>query len=285
MVFHYHFFKYAQPTEEVTSSNMPLSSVAFVIFDTDAFWTKMNVEGLGTLLSTCHEFRNELTMVKSNKEKLKEEGSLPLFIKALNIIMANTHYQYNRELSVKDAMLRFSLTMPCIVKFCRNLPEDNPYHLTETFHDFKKQYRILFTDAMTIAMERKGGLKTVAKLKVKAATAEDKRIEKMAKASSEYMEDVEVTLARMLEGIATAINILKNEEKKDYRGRITIIKSIRYEVERVQSRADWLRYVLNSPRSKSNFCLIKEATKALKHHKDVLARRYMSHSRLNSFAI
>jgi hypothetical protein len=264
---------------------MPLSLVASVIFATDAFWTKMNVEGLGALLSTCHEFRNELTWNESNKEKKKGSPPPPLFIKALNIIMANVHHQYNRELSVKEAMLRFSLTMPCIVKFCKNLPGDNPYHLSGNFHDFKNRYRILFTDAMTIAMERKGGLKTVAKLKVKAATTNDKRIEKMAKDSGEYVENVEATLARMLEGIDKAIDILKNEQNKDYRGRITIIKSIRYEVERVQSRADWLRYVLNSPRSKSNICSIKEATKALKHHKDVLARRYTSHSRLNSFAI
>lgn len=271
---------------------MNLQTVSSILFSTDAFWANMKLEGLGMIMSTCSEFRNDLIRTSNkpftqNKELVATQSSF--LSKVIASIMEGDLSRKVKELSLKEAMARFVLPMPLILKFCRALPDSSPYHIANDARGtrsaaFKERTRILFTDAFGLAMNRKGGLQTVAKLKDEAAAANTLALEKTIDSSRRYLAEVELSLERMLKGVDYAMDQLKKEQHKVSIGRNSVLKAMRHAVNRVQDKADFLRCTLNASPASKQFA-IKEATKVLKHHKEILDCRYMSNRRLNSALI
>ena len=244
--------------------------VTFALFSNDAFWMNMTVKSLGLLLSVSNEFKNELGLKQNTPEGMK---------KILELIL-NHGDPLLREITVKEAVARFALTMPSILHYCSGLPKESPFHCLK----LRGYYKIPFMVAFTLALERKGGLQKVAKLKVAKLAIQDKTTEKIVVASRSVLIKAQVNLGQMMDGISQAITTLKNVQNREkFLGRITILKTVRETILRVDAMTEWLRYVLETPQLNKDRVIIRKATKTLKDQHDTLVRRYNSHHRLGQY--
>ena len=242
-----------------------LATTSIVIFSQNAFWGNMNLEALGKIASTCKEFK---------KEVYENQASF------LKLIMDNEKSIRNKEFYVRDAMSRLSLSLPTITRFLKNLPPANTYYLPEGVR-YVRERKIPVIYAHHLAMERSGGMKTVAKLNNKAIAKYNKENEKLVNDGRAILVDAEERFAQMHNAVTNAIQRLKDENHRDIRGRVTIMKSMRHYLERVQTKADILRLHLDKKTIDRKD--IKDASKKLQNDLDGITSSFTSHRRLNTF--
>jgi hypothetical protein len=269
---------YLPGSKPVQASGISRAIVA--LFANDAFWMTMEVKTLGMLLSTSSEFRNEILLVAAPSTKKSEKQDRDAKIKhslesILHLILKHRAV-FEQEISVREAMRRFALTLPNIICFFAEQPTASPYYRSMA----QKHHRILFISAFKLAAERKGGLQKIAQLKDRAAAVRDRTTERMVGAAAKGLERANRNLTEMMDGINRAIAALRSEENREkFMGRITILKSVRDNIVRAQTTADWLQYVLETPQLNKDRVVIRKAAKSLEHHEGALIRRYNSHHR------
>ena len=246
--------------------------VTFALFSNEVFWMNMTVEALGLLFSVSKDFKNELGMKQNAPNEMKN---------ILKLIL-NHGDPLLKKITVKEAVARFALTLPSILNYCSGLPKESPFYRLK----LRSYNEIPFMAAFTLAVERKGGFQKVAKLKARSLAIKDKTTEKIASASRSVLTKAQVNLEQMMDGTSQAIDKLKNVHNREkFMGRITILKTMRETILRVDAMAEWLRYVLETPQLNKDRVIIRKATKTLKDQHDTLVRRYNSHHRMGEYEI
>ena len=135
---------------------MLLASITDILYQSDPFWGKLDLDALRMLVSTCKLFRAEL--LADGKKKKKKVGQT-LFDHALLTIMKSSPKV--RMLSFESAKYRFALQVDMMTKHCVALPVEDVFHLSvHDVHRFKTgcfYAQIRFIDAYHLAS--KNGLK------------------------------------------------------------------------------------------------------------------------------
>lgn len=275
------------PQPKVQINNSAFARAIVPLFSNETFWMNMKIKTLGMLLTTSKEIRNEILLLSehqnaSKKKSVQQERDAKItqsLLHVLNLILKN-HSVVSQEISVVEAVRRFALSLPIINTFFTNQPSESMYH-----HFTARKYQsILFISAFKLAIERKGGLHTIVKIKDRWIAIRNRTTERMVNTASQVLESVNAKQLQMMDGTNQAILMLKNEGNREkFMGRITILRSVRDNIVRTQTMADWLHYVLETPQLNKDRGVIRKAVKNLAHHQCVLIRRYNSHHRLGQY--
>lgn len=136
-------FKKAPPIPSPKSMLIPHT----ILFQSDQFWEKLNLNVLRRLISTCKGFRTEL---------LRKDAGKTLLDQALLTLTS-----HGPTISLATAKRCFFLKLDAMAKHCAMLPQEDPLHLNEeerkTVHINTFRFHIRFIDAYNMAC--KSGLK------------------------------------------------------------------------------------------------------------------------------
>ena len=254
-----------------------LDSVSFLLFSSDAFWSNTKLNTLGMLQSTCSQFRNEI--MELPVQKTKQDKRKTLLVHAVHVIVSSAQddeWKTPKVISVHEAMRRFMLTMPYVVKHLRTLPEDDPFFLKKGERCYKDMVHIPFLHAFDLAVQRKGSLNLVKTLKEKAIVVNMKKIEQITAITQRLTAEAESVCKTMMKGVVSAL--AKIEEKgmpHKFKCRVMILESIAQNISIVERKVKWVCKILESPVHKTNLVAIQESSGLLRNNTSKLIYRFI----------
>jgi hypothetical protein len=255
-----------------------LDSVSFLLFSSDAFWSNTNLNTLGMLQNTCSQFRNEIMELPVQKTKQGKRETL--LVHAVHVIVSSAQddeWTTPKVISVHEAMRRFMLTMPAVVKHLRTLPEDDPFFLKKGERCYKDVMHIPFLHAFDLAVQRKGSLKLVKTLKEKANIVKMQKLEEMTAITQRLTAEAESGCEAMTKGVVGALaKIEENGMPHKFKNRVTILESIAQDISIVERKVKWVNKMLESPVHKNNLVAIHESSHLLRNNTSKLIYRFVN---------
>lgn len=287
-----------------------ISSVTFVLFHSEVFWGNVKIESLGLLQSTCKEFKNAILdkdhadgtkYSRENKKRKRDQGPLPVIqnppktlgdytsitstleYAVIHIMKGNPNVR-KTELSVKEACLRFALSASRIHDFCTKLsPECKYFYHATCSSNFKEYHCILFVDAVKMAMERKGGMTTVAKLKAQSKTRRERTKSAKINEGLDLLQKNTDIFNRMEQGISLSLGKMKETKPPNYQNKKLLLKTLRHDMINVESRIAEYRTVLQNPRLRRVQYTVNQVHKLVTQYCNPLMTRYDLYASFSSY--
>jgi hypothetical protein len=180
---------------------MPFAEVSDILFLSDSFLTHITLDKLRMLASTNREIHTDIF---GDSKSSKKKGSIPVIEHAL-VAMAKVRPN-NWKLSFKEAKYRFSLQRCKLIKHCRLLPTNDPFHMDIMMErSLKAGYtngRIRFIDAFKLASISAGGLKAAMKRRHEMDV-------KVLDSARKLLTNLESRMCQMRINVKKAIQFLK----------------------------------------------------------------------------
>lgn len=223
-----------------------ISKAGFALFSNDSFWLNSSLHSLWLLLSSSKEVRKEIFSYKD-------------LTKIVEVLLKD------RTITIGNAMDRFALTMPIISSFCSKLPDKYTFIFFQ--NNVMKHKSIDFHDAFKMAMERKGGLQAVVKLRERSKAIADKAAQKKWAEADQLHAACKKECKTMSHRVKASMGALKEEKGNldDFRYRLYTLKSVYDLLFRTKGIVNWLRFVLDSQELKMDNKVVKEACKSVRH--------------------
>lgn len=258
------YLKQEQPVMalQMVKTSPSMIKSGFALFANTTFWDNSSLESLWLLLSTSKDLRKKLFV---NKDFA---GVVELLLK-------------DRKISIKEAMDRFAFTIPNLSDFRSKMPEKYPPLVPK----LRKFDLIDFADAFKMAMERKGGLQTIVKIKDRAQVAAEKSLEKLALEAAQLQTKSEEHCETMALRVKNGLSTIKDKDNNPtmFSCNLGSLRKVLEMIVLTEGFINWIGFVLEDPETKKDRTIIGNACKNLRRQMVKLVDLYNYHCALGNY--